>query len=259
MKKLFRVAFRLGLVLGLFATAFLDFVFRIWMCGKASSFPRRAQWQQIWSIRLLRILHVKVHAVGTPPDRGILVSNHLSYVDVMVYGSIRPLVFLSKSEVKSWPVAGPLTRCAGTLYIRRQDRGDVARLGADMVPVVESGVVVTLFLEGTSSGGEKVLPFRSSLLAPAHERGWPATGAFIRYEVVDGSAEEEVCYWRDMTFFPHFVNLLSKPRIDAYVAFDSAVTGCVDRKQLANELHARVTRLKSKHGNSPTVVTSQAA
>ncbi len=208
---------------------------------------------------MLRLLHVRVHAIGEPPARGVLVSNHLSYVDVLVYGSIRPLVFLSKSEVRSWPVAGILTRCAGTLYIRRQDRGDVARLGADMVPVVESGVVVTLFLEGTSSGGKTVLPFRSSLLASAQERGWPATGAFIRYEVVDGSAEDEVCYWRDMTFFPHFVNLLSKRRIDAYVAFDSVVAGCSDRKQLANELHARVLRLKIKHGTAPNTVTSQAA
>lgn len=259
MKKAFRVGIRLGLSLGLFATAFFDFVFRIWLWGRASSLPVRAKWLQSWAIRLLRILHVRVHVQGTPPARGVLVSNHLSYVDVLVYGSTRPLVFLSKSEVKNWPVVGPLTRCGGTLYIRRQDRSDVARLGADMVPVVESGVVVTLFLEGTSSDGQSVLPFRSSLLAPAQERGWPATAAHIRYEVAEGSAADEVCYWRDMTFFPHFLNLLSKPRIDAFVAFDTPITDKLDRKQLANELHARVCRLKTNHAIIPTEVTSKAA
>jgi 1-acyl-sn-glycerol-3-phosphate acyltransferase len=254
-----RVACRLCLSLGLFATAFLDFVFRIWLRGRASSLPLRARWLQLWAIRLLRILHVNVHYQGSPPAKGVLVSNHLSYVDVLVYGSIRPLVFLSKSEVRSWPVAGVLTRCAGTLYIRRQDRGDVARLGAEMVPVVDSGVVVALFLEGTSSGGQTVLPFRSSLLAPAQERGWPATGAFIRYEVVAGSAVEDVCYWRDMTFFPHFMNLLSKPRIDAFVVFDTTMTAMADRKKLANELHARVCGLKNLHAPTPTEVNPQPA
>ena len=259
MKKFFRVGWRLFLSIGLFATAYLDFVFRIWLTGRASSLPVRSRWLQSWAIRLLKILHVRVHHVGTPPARGVLVSNHLSYVDVLVYGSIRPLVFLSKSEVRSWPVAGTLTRCAGTLYIKRQDRTDVARLGTDMVPVVNAGLVVTLFLEGTSSGGQTVLPFRSSLLEPACEHNWPATGAFIRYEVADGSAADEVCYWRDMTFFPHFVNLLSKAKVDAYVAFDTAITGISDRKQLANELHERVSRLKEEHGKSPTELTRQAA
>lgn len=254
-----RVGWRLGLSAGLFATAYLDFVFRIWLTGRAGSAPIRARWLQNWSIRLCRILNVRVHYTGEPPRVGVLVSNHLSYVDVLVYGSIRPLVFLSKSEVRSWPVAGALTRCAGTLYIRRQDRGDVARLGTEMVPVVDAGLVLTLFLEGTSTDGKTVLPFKPSLLAPAHERGWPATGAFIRYEMVEGSVEKEVCYCGDMTFLPHFLNLLSKARIDAHVSFDSALSGMPDRKTLANELHSRVCRLKNLHEDNPAATRRQAA
>src|SRR5207244_1055064 len=150
----------------LFLLAFLDFVFRLWLGGKARSIPARAQWLKLWAGKFIRVLHIEVRFEGRPPARGILACNHLSYTDILVLSSLHPLVFVSKSEVRSWPVVGPLTRCAGTLYIVRQQRSDVVRLGDEMVKVVEAGVVVTLFLEGTSSDGANVLPFRSSLLAP---------------------------------------------------------------------------------------------
>ncbi len=244
MRKAFRVGFRLGLVAALFLTAFLDFVLRLWMCGRAASIPARARWLHFWARGLAWIVNLKVDFQGEPPKDGILVSNHLGYLDILVYGSIQPLVFLAKSEVRSWPGLGPLTRCGGTLYIRRDSRADVVRLGADMVTVVNAGVVVALFLEGTSSAGEHVLPFRSSLLAPAQEHGWKASPAWIHYELADGSVADEVCYWRDMTFTSHFLNLLSKRRIQAFVSFGSAPTARMDRKEMARELHARVCRLK---------------
>ena len=136
-----------------------------------------------------------------------------------------------------------LRRCR----IRRDNRADVVRLGADMVPVVNAGVPVTLFLEGTSSDGERVLPFRSSLLAPALEHGWPVCPAWIHYGLAEGSVADEVCYWRDMTFVSHFLNLLSKRRIQAFVSFGSPITEQMDRKEMARELHSRVCRLKDLH------------
>jgi 1-acyl-sn-glycerol-3-phosphate acyltransferase len=173
-----------------------------------------------------------------------MVSNHLSYVDVFVYGSICPLVFVSKSEVESWPVAGTLTRCAGTLYIARQNKGDVKRLGTDMVRVVKAGMVVVLFLEGTSSDGSEVLPFRSSLLAPAEENGWPVTPAWIHYTLEDGTMGQNVCYWGDMTFATHFLKMLTKKRIRAHVRFGAPLTEKTGRKEMAQELHRRVCELK---------------
>ncbi|MDB6022473.1 MAG: hypothetical protein JWQ04_2330 [Pedosphaera sp.] len=199
---------------------------------------------QFWSCQFLRILHCRVTAQGSPPANGILVSNHLSYVDVLVFGSLQPLVLVSKSEVRSWPVLGPLTRCAGTLYIRRQSRTDVGRLADDLVSVVKAGVVVAIFPEGTSSDGSGVLPFRSSLLGPAAENGWPVTPAWVRYELPGGSVADEVCYWRDMTFFPHLLNLLSKDGFQAFVRFGAPPERKMDRKEMARELQARVCNLK---------------
>lgn len=247
MTKLLLIGFRACRILFLLLSASLDFIFRLWLPGKTSSVQARAEWMQFWSLRFLRALRVQVHYRGNPPARGILVANHLSYIDVLVLGSIRPLVFLSKAEVRSWPLLGFLTRFAGTLYIKRDQKSEVVRLGGELAPVVETGMVVVLFLEGTSSDGQTVLPFRSSLLAPAAERGWPATGAWLHYDLPGGSVADEVCYWRDMTFGPHFLNLLSKKNIQAFVSFGSPVSEGLDRKEMARALHEQVCRLKDEH------------
>ena len=245
--KFLRAGFRFVSALTLFLLAYLDYVFLIKLRGRASSLPVRAGWLQFWARNLLRILRVDVKWDGTPPSRGLMVSNHLGYVDVLVYGSICPVIFLSKAEVSSWPIAGPLTRCAGTLYIRRQNRSDVKRLSLDMEPVVNAGTVVVLFLEGTSSDGSEVLPFRPSLLASAEEHGWPVTPAWIHYAWPDGSKAEHVAYWGDATFFTHFLRLLGEKRVQAHVHFGSPVTEKIGRKEMAQELRDRVCRMKAEY------------
>ncbi len=242
--RLLRAAYRLCCSLTLFLSAALDFIFRLWLRGQARSIPARAQWLKFWSGQLLQILRVEVRSEGRPPAKGILASNHLSYLDILVLGSLHPLVFVSKSEVASWPIVGRLTQCAGTLYIVRQHKADVVRLGEEMVKVVNAGIVVTLFLEGTSSDGSTVLPFRSPLLAPAETHHWPVTPACVRYALKGGSVADEVCYWRDMTFATHFLNLLSKKRIEAFVRFGEPLKAGLDRKEMARELHAEVCQLK---------------
>jgi len=250
--RFFRAAGRFLLSLLLFLRAYLDFVFRLRLRGRAGSLNARAEWLRLWSGRLLRILHVEVAWEGTPPAPGLMVSNHLSYLDVLVYGSICPLIFVSKHEVRSWPVAGPLTRCAGTLYLRRQSRSDLARLGVEMKPVVDAGLVAVLFLEGTSTDGTYVLPFRSSLLAGAIEHGWPVTPSCIGYSMAEGSPERDVCYWGDMTFLPHFLNLLSRPSVLARVRFGAPESNRLSRKDLAHVLHIRVCSMKASSDPAPS-------
>jgi 1-acyl-sn-glycerol-3-phosphate acyltransferase len=252
-----RAGYRLCCCLMLLISAAVHFIVGIWMRGKAASIPARAQWLKFWSDQQLQILHVKVHSEGRPPIRGIMASNHLSYTDILVYASLHPLVFVSKSEVASWPVVGWFTKCAGTLYISRQHKSDVVRLGEEMVKVVNAGLVVTLFLEGTSTDGSNVLPFRSSLLAPVENHRWAATPACINYTLQDGSVADEVCYWRDMTFGPHFLNLLFKKQIDAFVRFGEPVKAGSDRKEMARALHAEVCRLKGVTPESSGAATNR--
>ena len=256
-KNKFRAAFRFGRILILLVGAASDFIFLVWLRGKSSSLPARAHWLQYWSQRWLRIMNCQVTVRGNPPRGGVLTANHLSYMDVLVLASIRPFVFVSKAEVKSWPVVGAYTRCAGTLYLRRQSRSDVVRLGNEMVPVVSAGLVVVLFLEGTSTNGETLLPFRSSLLAPAEEHGWPASAAWIHYSMKEGSVSDEVCYWGDMTFFPHILNLFSRESFEAFVNFGEPLAGKLDRKEMALALHHDVQRMKDEYFAESTVGTSR--
>ena len=116
-----------------------------------------------------------------------------------------------------------------------------------MEPVVNAGMVVVLFLEGTSSDGSEVLPFRSSLLDPAQEHGWPVTPAWIHYTWPDGTKAEHVAYWGDATFLTHFLRLMSEQRVVAHARFGEPITEKTGRKELAQELHARVCRMKANY------------
>jgi 1-acyl-sn-glycerol-3-phosphate acyltransferase len=243
-----RVLLRLFVCCGLIVLCLMDFIFFIWLRGKAHSARARAEWLQRWSRRHLRNLNAEITRHGEAPRGGLLISNHLSYLDILVLAEAQPMVFLSKSEVQSWPLIGWLTRCAGTLFIQRGQKSDVARANAQFAAVVEQGLVLAIFPEGTSTGGDTLLPFRSSLLAPAVQRQWAVTPAWIGYSLADGSVIDEICYWRDMTFAPHFLNLFSKRRIEVRVAYAPPFTVGSDRKELARRLHSQVCELAERYG-----------
>jgi len=110
---------------------------------------------------------------------------------------------------------------------------------------IESGLLVVLFREGTSSDGETVRPFKSSLLQAAVDSHCATAAAGIDYELADGSVADEVCYWRDMTLVPHLLNLLGKHTIESRACFSPARTRGTDRKTRACELRAEVAALRS--------------
>jgi 1-acyl-sn-glycerol-3-phosphate acyltransferase len=251
----FRVLYRLSVFCLFGVLGLLDFVVLIWLPGRARSARARAEWMQRWSRRHLRNLDAEVKRHGRPPTQGLLICNHLSYVDIIVLAAAHPMVFLSKAEVRNWPLIGWLTRCGGSLFIQREQRSDVGRVNEQLAAVLEQGVVVAIFPEGTSTGGNTLLPFRSPLLAPAAEKKWPITATWIGYSLADGSVENEICYWRDMTFVPHFLNLFSKRRIKAHVAYAPPFVPDRDRKQLARQLHAQVCELAERHGGKKLSVT----
>ncbi len=215
--------------------------------GKASSTRARAEWMQQSAQALADALRIRVHSKGATPTRGLIVCNHLSYLDILVLGARHPTLFVSKSEVRSWPWIGWLTECAGTLYINRAQRADVARLKDRIRELLGEGVPIAFFPEGTSTHGEQVLPFRASLLEPASANKCPVTPASLAYRLKRGSVVEEVCFWRDMTFGPHIWNLLSQRDIEASVVYGETVIADTDRKVLAQSLHARVCQLQSQH------------
>jgi len=193
----------------------------------------------------LRVLRLEIESTGPCPRDGLLVSNHLSYLDILVLSTLTPAVFVSKSEVRTWPVFGWFARMAGTIFLERTQRADVARISEEIGAVLANGHLVVLFPEGTSSNGRQVLPFRSSLLEPLNGQKHLLSIACIGYEVPDGSAENDACYWGDMTILPHLVRVMTKEKIRVRVQFSRVERGTDNRKELARRLHAEVVRLKT--------------
>jgi len=222
----------------------LDYVLRV-RPGRHERVARdRACWLQRGSRRTLRALHVEVRTSGHPPAGGLLVSNHLSYLDILVLSSITPSAFVSKDEVRNWPVFGWFAVLAGTVFVKRESRQDVARSAEELRAALREDRLVVLFPEGTSSDGSTVLPFKSSLLAPAEAPDLALSVAFIHYRIEDGSVADEVCYWRDMSLAPHLLNLLGKRVVSAHVSFAPFEQDRSNRKLLARQLHSEVQRLQ---------------
>jgi lyso-ornithine lipid O-acyltransferase len=208
----------------------------------------RAAWLHRWTRRALCWFGIRLRVEGQPPASGILVSNHLGYLDVFVLSAIAPTVFVSNHEVAHWPVAGLLARLAGTVFIDRRRRADVVRVGASLSDVVNAGQPVALFLEGTSTGGDRLLPFHSSLLAPAIRNRWTITPAFVAYLSPAVSPAEEICYWGEAVFFGHFFNLIGLPGTEAHVSFGTSRPAEGDRRALATDLRQEVCALAARAG-----------
>lgn len=243
LRRVAQMLFRLGWLggeLGLAALACLPYVL-LW--GQDNSAAARARWLQRSSRRVLRVFGVRVTTVGSPPANGLLVCNHLGYLDILILASLVPAVFVAKAEVQRWPLLGKLAGWAGTVFVCRERRSDVARVNVKIGAIVKHGLLAVLFPEGTSSGGDTVLPFKSSLLEVGAGTGIPLSVACIRYSLSDGDPRTAVCYWRDMTLLPHLLNLLGRGPVEARIAFERFEAPPAGRKALAQQLHANVLRL----------------
>jgi 1-acyl-sn-glycerol-3-phosphate acyltransferase len=226
------------------------------LAGPWSGFRRRSLWLHLVCRIVLKSLHVAYRVTGDNlPRTGVVASNHLSYLDILVLAAATPQVFLSKAEVRNWPVMGWFARCAGTQFIDRNRRGDVARQNAEFEQIVQHDAVLTIFLEGTSTDGSLIRPFRSALLAPAVEQGWPVTPAAIHYSCEGADAAHDVCWWGDMGFFEHLFRLVRADSVTAYLCFGEPMAATGDRKELAASLHREVVALKEKASSPASVVS----
>lgn len=197
-----------------------------------------------WARGCCRIIGLHVAVEGEPPSPPFfLVSNHLSYVDIVALMAQAPVVFVAKSEVSRWPFLGRLSRAANTIFVDRAKRSDVVRVNELIAGMIGSGRSVLVFPEGTSSRGAEVLPFRSSLLEPAVKIGHPVAAASLAYRTPAGwpTADESVCWWGDMTFPDHFYRMLQIPRVDAALCFAAQPVSAPERHALAEGLHAAVS------------------
>jgi len=207
-------------------------------------------------IVLLRaILDIKVTVEGDQGklERGgyVIISNHLGYIGGFVLGSLFPVVFVSKKEVKSWPMIGQWKILSGTIFINRQRKNLVALLVNEMSRKLEQGANILLFPEGAATNGDRMLPFQTApLAAPLRSRAIivPIT---LAYQSVEGkpvsAANRDLIYcYDDMPDAPHFWKLLALRRIEARVTIRPKIDcsryedNSAGRKKLAEDCYNRV-------------------
>lgn len=179
------------------------------------------------------------------PSASLLVSNHLSYLDIVVLSSIRPCVFVAKRDVARWPLFGWLANAAGTIFVDRERRFSSPKAVEATADAIANGSLVVIFPEGTSSDGSTVLPFKSALLESAVQLRAPIAAASIEYALDDGSVADEICYWRDMTLVPHLLNLFLKREVRAIYSFSPAKVREGNRKEIARELRHEILSIRS--------------
>ncbi len=190
------------------------------------------------------ILNVRIETRGTPPAPPfVLVSNHLSYLDIVPMYLNLNCTFVAKKEVRSWPVLGFMIHTMGVIFIDREKKQDVTRVNRLLEASLNPRQGIVLFPEGTTTGGDRVLPFRSSLLAMAAAEEIPVHYSVIQYatHASDPPAEQSVCFYgaRD-PFHAHLFKLACNRTIYATVVYGDAPVRDDDRKRLAQSLHARV-------------------
>jgi 1-acyl-sn-glycerol-3-phosphate acyltransferase len=167
---------------------------------------------------------IEITVEGVFPGRGAVISNHLSYLDIVVFATLHPCVFVSKEEVRTWPVVGWMTTMSGTVYVARGHGGSAMKARKEMQAALDAGLPVLFFPEGTTSNGSQLLKFHSGLLSQVIGGGAPVTATYLSYRFVvdngpDVSVTDDVCYWGNRNMLAHIFKFLALRGVQAQVRF----------------------------------------
>jgi 1-acyl-sn-glycerol-3-phosphate acyltransferase len=228
------------------ALGYLDYKLRARRIPDLSS-RARAAWMSGIARQIVRLLGIRLTVNGAIPQSGLIISNHLSYLDIVVLNAVTRCLFVSKAEVAAYPIFGECSRWAGVVFVDRKRRSDVAGVAVAMRKLLADGVPLVLFPEGTTGSGDTVLPFKPSLFASVIESGSPVTPCAIGYTLLGGSVPRDICYWGGAHLGAHLWGLLGKAGIEASLTFGEASIPVGDRKEIARQLHAQVVNLLSSN------------
>ena len=206
---------------------------------------------------LCSLLRIRVRVNGAPMRGGatLFVSNHISWADILVIGSIAPVAFVAKSEVRTWPLVGITAELQHTVFVDRTRRHQTGDAVTEIVKRIESGVSVVLFAEGTSSDGNRVLPFRSALLGAVEEAAssgsdniviQPMSICYVGQHGMPMGRQHRplVAWYGDLDFMPHIRAFIGQGAVDALVTYGDPLPAdfAVDRKTMTKQLEYAVRR-----------------
>jgi 1-acyl-sn-glycerol-3-phosphate acyltransferase len=223
-------------------------VFRYWFIRVRGplSMERRALWVQASARSILSGLGIHYSVDGQAPTHGLVVANHLSYLDILIISAAMPCFFVAKAEIDRWPYFGKAARVGGTMFIDRSSLASAEKVSAMIAERLELPVPVLFFPEGTSTDGSSLLRFHSRLFEPAIVAKAQVTAAAVRYVIEDGTPERELCWFGDDAFLPHLWKALGTAGFSAEVTFgDPRVYP--HRRVAADETHDEIAAIREEN------------
>jgi len=200
----------------------------------------RIQW---WAARTLALMGVRLEASGTPrPGAKLLVANHISWLDIVAMHAVCPEArFVSKADVKRWPLLGALVGAAGTLFIERERKRDALRVVHQMAEALQDGQTVAIFPEGTTSDGHTLLPFHANLLQAAIASEAPVQPVALRYADALAPVSQAVAYIGDISLVQSLWWVACAEGLVARVqVLPAESVRHADRRRLAEHLAAQI-------------------
>lgn len=201
-------------------------------------------YMKTWAKVVCLVLNIHVTTKGNPPKPPFfLVSNHLSYLDIIPMYLSMNCTFVAKKEVRNWPVLGYMVYTMGVIFIDRTRKRDVTRVNDTYKNHLNHYQGIVIFPEGTTSGGDGILPFRASLLEYPAIHDFPVHYASLSYKThpKDLPASESVCWFGAQSpFANHVINMAKNRRIECTIQFGNEAIHRTNRKELSSQLHKKI-------------------
>ena len=215
------------------------------ICSFAFPFLKPARRLQLvgwWCARLLDQLGVALRVIGTPRRRATLVvANHISWLDILAINAVQPVRFVSKADVRRWPLLGWLVACGGTLFIERERKRDALRVVHQVAKALQAGDAVAVFPEGTTSDGHALLPFHANLLQAAIATETPVQPVALRFGDAHDAVSAAAAYVGDTSLLQSLWCVVTARGLRAHVTWlPPQATARLDRRALAERLREQI-------------------
>lgn len=199
--------------------------FLLWaLVDRYGAKKRLIQLAHLYAKFVLKLFGISYHVTNKQQDKNkktgqLIVSNHMSYLDALVMMALRPVCFVTSIEMKQTPVLGQICEAGGCLYVERRSREGLSEEIKDITRALKAGLDVVIFPEATSTNGEAIKRFKRPLFQAAIDSGAAIVPQTINYSAINKKAvttanRDYVCWYGDMTFFPHLMSVLRQKSID---------------------------------------------
>ena len=245
--KIIRIIYRLTYLLATnFTFSLIGFALNIFFSSDSKKRQKYiAKYAQKWARCVCTALCIEITAQGETPefDNALIVANHVGSPDIFILGSYFQVVFVSKEEVRDWPLIGFLADLGHTIFVNREKKQQVRETIFSIKDRLNSGLSVLLFPEARVTDGKDVYPFKSAHFEAAILSGKPVLPVMIHYE---DSENPKIAQWGNQTFIFHIIALLKNPKLKATITVFPLIPSSHDRKDLSVKSHEPIQKSYNK-------------